>query len=263
VDPDPEASEAAIAATSSTSWSKPLNLRSAVRTIKAVPQGTLKVQPSAPSLPAETLRAAHQVAASMPNVASLISDDDELTKLLGSPAAAIQRSESSEWVSNPNEGLARAQAVSDQLSAVTSGVQLIRPTKGTYTLGSEDAPLPITVRNTLNATVHVRIQIGTVGGLPGLSADSPGVQRIAPHGKLPLHIPLHVDRAGRFKVQVELLTPSAQSLGDPLVLSVRSTALGYIGKLITFGAGGVLAVALLFRVVRRLRARSGSARSSA
>jgi hypothetical protein len=48
-------------------------------------------------------------------------------------------------------------------------------------------------------------------------------------------------------------------VGNPLVLSVRSTALGTIGKIITFGAAAVLAAALLLRGARRLRRRRPAA----
>ncbi|MEO8887674.1 MAG: hypothetical protein ABI301_02975, partial [Jatrophihabitantaceae bacterium] len=128
----------------------------------------------------------------------------------------------------------------------------------TYTLGSADSPLPITIDNTLNAQVEVRIQLNTVGGLPGFTADDVGVKKIGPQTKLALHVPVHIDRAGRILVQVDLTTPetvaSARApLGSALVLSVRSTALGEIGKIITFVAGFVLAAALLVRVYRRWR----------
>jgi membrane protein DedA with SNARE-associated domain len=38
-------------------------------------------------------------------------------------------------------------------------------------------------------------------------------------------------------------------------MTVRSTALGFIGVIITIVAGAVLGIALLYRVVRRLRNR--------
>jgi hypothetical protein len=109
--------------------------------------------------------------------------------------------------------------------------------------------------------VNVVVRLSAVGGVPGFRADDLGVQTIPPHSKLPLHIPVHVDRAGRIRVQAELFAPAPQAsgqklvLGQPLVLSVRSTALGVIGRVITYVAGGLLLLALVIRFVLRRRRR--------
>jgi hypothetical protein len=50
-----------------------------------------------------------------------------------------------------------------------------------------------------------------------------------------------------------LLTPSGVHIGQPVEVSVHSTALGVIGVVITIVAAVVLVLALLFRLVRRMR----------
>ena len=86
-----------------------------------------------------------------------------------------------------------------------------------------------------------------------MSAADIGVRLIAPHTTVTLHVPLHVERSGRFQIRAQLLTPANAPLGAPVYLSVHSTALGTIGLVITVAAGAVLLIALLVRLVARLR----------
>jgi hypothetical protein len=56
-------------------------------------------------------------------------------------------------------------------------------------------------------------------------------------------------------VDATLWTPDGVRLGEPVQLTVRSTALGAIGVIITIGAGAVLLLALLIRFGRQLHRR--------
>ncbi|MGH8961458.1 MAG: DUF6049 family protein [Jatrophihabitantaceae bacterium] len=260
VDPDPSVAVAAITATARTIWSRPLALGPATRTVKPVDHGELASERSAKSLPDDIISAAQFVLDSVPGLISMIPASSQRQQLVGSLRNGVQRSESSEWTADPTTGGARAHALRASVTAVTGAVHLVKPTTGTYTLGSADSPLPITIANTLAVPVSVRVQVSTVGGLPGFRADDVGVQTLAPRSRLPLHIPVHVDRAGRIKVQVNLTAPDGAPLGI-LPLSLRSTALGDIGKVITFVAAAVLAIALLVRIALRWRRReNGSTR---
>jgi hypothetical protein len=97
------------------------------------------------------------------------------------------------------------------------------------------------------------VQVTAANGVPGFTASDVGKQTVAPHSKLTLHIPTHVQRTGRFVVQATLLTPGNEQLGTPVYLSVHSTALGVVGVIITITAAAVLVLALLIRFLRRLR----------
>jgi hypothetical protein len=253
VDPEPSVAVVAIKETARTLWSRPLALGAATKTVTPVDHGKLATELPVSALPDDLISAAQFVTDSVRSLTGLIPDASQRTQLFGSLPDGIQRIESSEWISDPSTGGAHAQALRTRLATVTGGVHLVKPTTGTYTLGSADSPIPITIDNTLDARVFVRVQVSTVGGLPGFTADDLGVQPIDPKSKLPLHIPVHIDRVGRIKVQVSLTMPDGAAIGTALPLSVRSTALGDIGKIITFVAGAVLAVALLFRILRRWR----------
>ena len=269
VDPDPTAAGAAMLDTAHTSWSTALSLGAATAQIAPVKQGALHEQPLQTPLPSSTIEAARYLTGSLPSAVSLLTDpthpsastrDIEAGAAAGDTAtlleelpAGLQRAESAEWADTPATGAKIATSLQSQVQGFLGGVRLIHPTTGTYTLGSSDSPLPVTIENTLDVPVFVRLHVAAVGGLPGFSAGDVGVQQVGPGSRLAVRIPAHVDRAGRIRVRVELTTPGGQRLGTPLELSVRTTAFGEIGKIITFVAGGILALALLIRLLRALR----------
>lgn len=265
VDPNPQTASSAILATAHTDWSRSLSLADAAQRVTPVRQGALHEQPESTPLPEPTIAAAHYLAAKLSTAQSLLVDGGQPAQpattgldpaaLVAGLASGLQRSESVEWGSDTSAGAELAGSLASTVRTYVTGVHLIRPTQGTYTLGSSNSPLPLTIENTLAVPVFVRLQVSAVGGLPGFSADDLGVQPVAARSKLALRIPVHVDRAGRIKVQVELMTPLGDPLGESLQLSVRSTALGNIGKIITAAAAAVLAAALLVRALRQLRRR--------
>jgi hypothetical protein len=265
VDPDPVAASQAIVATAETMWSTSLSLGAATTQVSPVAQGGLHTRQLKDGLPDETITAAQYLATTLPTVESLLTPPAHAPRSDGISADAvtaaaslvaglplgIQRAESAEWSDAPATSGSLAGALADDVRTLVNGVHLIKPTQGTYTLGSADSPLPITIDNTLTVPVYVRLRADAVGGLPGFSTEDVGVQQVAPGSKLAVRLPAQVDRAGRIRVNVALTTPRDQPLGAGLQLSVRSTALGDIGKIITYVAGVILAAALLFRFGRQ------------
>lgn len=265
VDPDPTAASQAILATTDTTWAGSLSLGAAAAHVTPVAQGGLHPRRLTNGLPGETITAAQYLATTLPTVDSLLTPPAHTPPQPGINASAvaaaaslvaglplgIQRAESAEWFDAPATGEALAAALSDRVRTIVNGVHLVKPTQGTYTLGSADSPLPITIDNTLPYSVSVRLTASAVGGLPGFTTEDVGVQQVGPHSKLVVHLPAQVDRVGRIPVNVALTTPRDQPLGAGLQLSVRSTVLGDIGKIITYAAGGILAAALLFRFGRQ------------
>ncbi|HEY3738115.1 MAG TPA: hypothetical protein VGL26_11810 [Jatrophihabitans sp.] len=258
LDPEPTAAIATILATAKTAWSQPLPLLAARGAYTAQVHATLSDK-GAPGLPTKTIEAIRAATSSQPALSSLFTDPATVGNLLGDVPDAVQRLASAQWQTSPSTLDTATGTVAGRIEALTDAIKLVVPTDGSYTLGSNDSPLPITIENTLDKTVQVRLTFQTVGDLPGFTASDIGIQTIPPRGRLPLHVPVHLDRVGRIKVQVVLTAPAtttdggSQQLGTPLVLSVRSTALGDIGEVIMWGAGGVLALAFVFRLYRRLR----------
>jgi hypothetical protein len=165
---------------------------------------------------------------------------------------AVQRLESISWRSDPVGAATRATEITATIESMSGGVHLVNPSRGTYTLASTNSPLPVTVANDLDYAVRVQVRVRTVNGLAGLTA-TPTPAQVAPHSRVTVRVPTHVERTGRLRVVAELTTTGNAQLGTPLYLSVRSTALGTIGLVITVVAAVVLALALLVRLWRRLR----------
>lgn len=260
VDVQPQRAERTLRDTARASWSTSLNLNEAIHTVAPVDHGQL-VEPTGPAqLPGVDVNAAVRATQFIHSFGSVLSSGDANTILGGLPAA-IQRAASAAWISDPAGGTAFAGRLDALVGSLQRGVYISRPSRGTYTLASSDAPLPITVVNTLQVDVHVRVRVTAANDVAGFRADDSRVVTIpAASPTTPtrdtLKIGTHVQRAGTFQVNAVLLTPGGDQLGSFVPLSIHSTALGTVGVIITAVAGGVLVLALAIRVVRRVRARA-------
>lgn len=254
IDPAPDVAVRAIRETAHTFWSKPITLGSAEQSVQAVNHGTLVPRATGSALPTTLITTAMRINSTLPALTSMLEPADANRVLSGFPAG-VQRAESSAWRDAPALGAQYADQLGRSVDAVESGVSIVKPSSGTYTLASENSPLPIAITNRLDYAVHVRVQVTAVNGLPGVSARDIGQRVVAPHSTVTLHIPITVQRTGRFQVQAQLFTPNDMRLGSPVYLSIHSTALGTIGVVITVVAAAVLVLALLVRIFRRLRGR--------
>jgi hypothetical protein len=181
---------------------------------------------------------------------------DRVTEI-GMLPQAMQLAASSSLTTDPTTSENLASTLRAQVATIRSGVQLVtRPnTIPNYTLTSTNAPLPVSIRNTLRVAVYVDIRCDAVGGILGFSADTIHSQRIGAGQTIQVRVPTHLDRTGSIEVEVSISTPAGLSLGPPALFKVRSTALGTVGVVITTVAAVVLLAALLVRVIRRFRSR--------
>lgn len=269
VDVNADQAARALLEVARTSWSTSLRLDEAARVVRPVDHGQITAPAAAPRLPSAALDTAQSATTFLHSFTSALSNADA-SRLVGQLPNAIQRAESAAWQADPERGAAFARRLSDEVSTWQRGVYILRPSNGTYTLASNDSPVPITVVNTLPVDVRVRVSLTTVNGVSGFRADDSRVQTIAraPSATNPtrttLKIPTRVQRAGTFQVNAVLLAPDGTPIGRPVPpLSIHSTALGAVGVIITAVAGGVLVLALAIRLVRRLRARSRKAAAEA
>ena len=260
VDAAPTIAIRAILATARTPWSTSLTLDEATHDITPVDQGQLITPGTELQVPQSIIDTARSASQFIQSFSSALSTSDA-NALLGGLPAAIQRTESSAWRTDPQHGYTFAGQLNAAIAGWRAGVYIVRPSSGAYTLASNDAPLPITIVNTLPVNVRVRVRVSTANGVAGLRSDDAHVQTIpaAPSKTSPtrstLKLQTHVQRAGTFQVNAELLAPDGTGLGTPVPLSIHCTALGAVGVIITAVAGGVLVLALAIRVTRRIRAR--------
>ena len=171
--------------------------------------------------------------------------------------AAIARTTSVAWRADAAGFRGAAHAVRTAMEHLRSRVTLVAPADGTYSLGSSDAPLVLTVRNDLPVAVQVLLAV-KVRGNPGLSISDIGAQTLAPGQRTTIQVPTQVRQSGGFAVSAQLTTPGGAPLGDRISLQVKSTAYGSISLLITIGAAVLLGLLFLRRLVnfvlRRRRA---------
>jgi len=170
-------------------------------------------------------------------------------RTLGAYDAAIARTASVAWRSEPAAFRAAAGGLRDSLESLRGRVTLLAPANGTYSLASSDAPLVLTVRNDLPFAVSVLLDL-RIRGNRGLSIDHIGAQTLPQGQRTTLQVPAHVRQSGSFAVTAALTTPSGGVLGSRVEMQVKSTTYGSISLLITFGAAGLLGLLFLRRLVR-------------
>ena len=204
------------------------------------------------------MRAVSRVISDVDSFRDCLSNADAAT-LLGGYASAIQRAQSSAWRVHPVSGRRYVARLAARIDTLRAGVRLVQPRNAQYTLASSDAPLYVTVENTLPTPVHIRIKVTPALGVQGFTTERIGVQTIpAARGKAAsrktVKVPAHVERSGRFQIRVTLQTPSGDALGPTVPLRVHSTALGAVALWITGSALVILVLAILMRIIRRFRA---------
>jgi hypothetical protein len=254
VDTAPDVAAAAILATVSPQWGASITVRSALTKVSPVDRGALveAVGDSADTAMFATVKSAVDQTA---RLRDMLSNEDAATLLTGF-SSAIARSESAAWRGDRALGAARATQLLASVSSISGAVALVVPSKGVYSLPSNNAPLVVTIRNDLPRQVRVRLQLTATGGVAGFSTDDLGVQTIAGGTTRTLQVPAHFERSGRFRIEIALLSPDRQRVGDPIQITVRTTAYGGIALVITSVAFAVLLGALLLRFIRRIRART-------
>lgn len=253
--------------TSSETFSLPSSLRDLAAGDAAAPSRLTGGTAAELSMPAALVSDIRTVIEAVPAVRALLSASPNAEPVIAALPAALQRLKSTAWRSAPGNpygadlGIPLAAALSARMDSYLTGVRIVSPSSGSYTLGSTNSNLPVTVENTLPYTVRIQVQVTAVQGLPGYTGKLTGA-KIAPNSLQTVQVASRVERSGRIPVEAQLLTTNQMPLGNPVPLSVDSTVFGVIGVLITVIAGGILVIALLVRLVRRVRRRRRRAAAS-
>ncbi|MDQ1730141.1 MAG: hypothetical protein QOK10_300 [Pseudonocardiales bacterium] len=253
VDTNPSVASATILATVGTVWSRSLDVPTALSTVRPVDRGPLQTGAESPSAEVSATQMSRlvQIESQVRSMREAL-QSNAAAALLGGFSSGIQRAQSSAWRSDRLRG----QTITDELSAAISSrlasVSLVKPAGGTYGLSSSNSPIVVTVENKLSQDVTVEVSVRGVTGVIGFRAE-PVQETIPAQGRKTIQVQTHTERVGQFKAIAELTTPDGQALGTPIQLNLRATALGGITKTITIVAASVLVLALLRRVVLRIR----------
>ncbi|MDQ1709433.1 MAG: hypothetical protein QOG49_818, partial [Frankiaceae bacterium] len=135
-------------------------------------------------------------------------------------------------------------------------------------LTSTSGSVPIAVHNRLGTPVRVRLslhsqRLGLTFGsvreitVPAARPGPPGQPGLP--GSASVEVPAHAQTVGKFLVDAQLRTADGGALGEPALITVRTTAYGRVALLTTAGAFILLVLASLTRFVfrRRRGGRSG------
>lgn len=181
-------------------------------------------------------------------------DNNAVEATLAPAYDTLLSASSASWRTDPAGADAFRSEVSNRIRALTEQVFIVQPAQGTYSLASSGSPLVVTVENTLDSAITVRINI-TARGTAGFRVHPASSYVIPAHGRPTIKVPASVERSGVFGVSVRLSTPGGTQLGPVVDVQVRSTAYGRVALGITFGALTLLFVLVIRRLYRRLRPR--------
>lgn len=254
IDSGPEGAAAMMADAAGLPWLRPGTVPGLLG-IPAVDAGTVAERRDAVLLDPAGLADVTEAVGTRDDLAGAVAGDAGTA--LQAYDAAVSRATSVAWRGDPEGFGEAAQDLRSTMDGLRQRVSLLSPADGTYTLGSSDAPLVLTVRNDLPFAVDVLLAI-QVRGNRGLSIGDIGRQTLAPGERTTLQVPTEVRQSGGFAVTATLTTPGGGPLGERIALQVQSTEYGPISLLITIGAAALLGLLFLRRLVlfvlRRRRA---------
>ncbi|CAA9275284.1 MAG: hypothetical protein AVDCRST_MAG41-3195 [uncultured Corynebacteriales bacterium] len=252
-DPPPGYATALAADLGRLSWLTSVDALTAAGSTPPVERGALAYPPAAArrEVPATQIGTLRTVRGRVADFRGAL-DNADATAQLGPYGDALRRAGSAAWRDNPASGRKYVDELLRRIDTLRGEVTMSSPATGDYTLASADSPLLVTLENRLAVPVNVRLRLATPAGF---TTSDVGVVRIPAGDKRTVKVPAQVGRTGTFAVRGQLTTPAGGPLGGEITVSVRSTAYGGLALGITGLAFAVLVGAVLFRLVRRLRAR--------
>jgi uncharacterized protein DUF6049 len=161
----------------------------------------------------------------------------------------LVRSASAAFRGAPDDATAAAEQGAGRVEELRGLVAVVEPPIP-FSLGTSDAPLPLTVVNGLPVPVRVRVELSPASGLQVAPIAE---QRIPPLGRRQLSVNAKVTRSGQFTVDASVITPGGRQLGEASRLKVVSTAYGTITVWLTATAGALLVALVARRGIRRRR----------
>lgn len=254
-DIDPSKAVSIMAAIKATGWSSSISVPQALASVTPVDRGALNTsaeQAGAEVRPAQ-LAQVRDITDTVSSMNEALHDNDAAAELLAGFNLGLQRAESSAWRTDVAGGTRVVSQLQSRINNITGAVHLVTPATGTYSLSSSNSPIVVTVSNQLSKPVTVRVVVTPTDSGVGFSAPPVTDETIAARSVQTIRIPTHTARLGKFQVNARLETPDGRQLGETVPLSLRATAIGTVTKIITVVAVGILVLALLRRLIKRLR----------
>lgn len=124
-------------------------------------------------------------------------------------------------------------------------------------MSSERGPIAVTVVNNLDDPVTVKLEAVTQRDDLTIKDSDPITLR--PGQRTPVRLRAETSAIGVHPVTLRATTESGEPLGSEVVFTVRTSNVGFVVWLVMGIGGALLLVMVGFRIVRRVRARRGSA----
>ncbi|MCK9893286.1 DUF6049 family protein [Frankia sp. AgB32] len=150
------------------------------------------------------------------------------------------------------DGVSLSQQVDGDVSSIRNGIQVVA--SRSVNLTSRHGLVPITLENNTPWDVSVVLAFSSTNR-SRLRSALRETRALQPRQKAQIEIEVDSEGAGTFPLEIRLLNLDGQALSSdpPTRILVRSTVYGAIATGITVLAVSVLLLAVLFRLVRRLR----------
>jgi hypothetical protein len=163
---------------------------------------------------------------------------------------AVFRAESSAWRDDGDRGQVMRRELEKAVRAEAGKISLAG---GKLLLTSSKGTLSVSIQNSLNLPVKVRVQFSYLNRV-----DVTPLLTVGPKSAISASVKADAERSGKFVVTARMLDrnvtarhPNGSGFREATQLQVRSTQYGRLALGVTFAAAGVLFVAAGVRIVRR------------
>ncbi len=169
---------------------------------------------------------------------------------------ALLSAQSTAWrTKGRTAGRAYTANLSRAVAADVTSVRLLE--RGQVTLSSNTGVIPLAVHNDLDQDVTIRVSLRSI---PSVRLTSQPSELITvPAGRTAtVNVTAEAAANARFPVVATLLSAAGQPLGDSVEFTVRATGYGQVARIVVGGALVLLAIAVVVRVARRIKAARAS-----
>jgi hypothetical protein len=154
--------------------------------------------------------------------------------------------ESREYLSSPDDGMAFITAVRETVAGVFQAVTVDALEEITLT-SRTGAGVPLTVNNAADEALRVSVLLESPYLVTATSRDL----TLPPGESQDVTFLVDPRSTGRFQVRLSVIAPGGRVLGEPLEITVRSTAYNQIALIITIAAAVMLLALWVRRFLRR------------
>lgn len=240
--PDPTTAIGIVDAWASTDWIDQVPLEE-ILDIENNPSATLAERGSGRDLPNENVDALRALADDSRAYLSLLDDGDDIQQQLD---GGLMRAASATWRQDPAAGREFTQLIDDEVAGNLDGVTVI--TRETVTLTSGSGVFPLTVENTLDAAVTVKLQLSSSNS-DRLLIHEVDPLVVQPGESQTVDVSAEANANGRVPVTVQLLSAGGSAIGKSHQTVVNATEYGTIAWVIVAGAGILLGVGVARRIL--------------